>query len=427
MARANRTGVPGLVLIESGPHKGRYRLGFRYRCPITRKPARLSKLYPATLKTQAVKADARALVNDALTGALARRNAEAVVEAEKVTIADIAETVIGYRESAGGSPATLMEFRSVLVSVPRDGRKPRGGHIVRHLGALAPHELDSEKLAAFVDALMAGGASPLTVRNVFKVLGQFLRIVRVRKLDPLLVSNPVRDAYELGLKLPTKRRTAPVMLQQHDAETLLACPDVPEERRTRYALAFLAGLRDGEIAGLTWADVELDVAGSEVLHVAKAVAKIGGLQDTKTEASIRDVPIHPQLVPWLRVWRDRTWRTIVGRDFKPGDPVFPKPPAAPGPNAPARAWRPDSARLLVRDLETAKVVAPKGMDFHGTRRSFASWLEAAGVPYETIERLVGHEPRSVLGRHYAATSIAALREAVGRLRLTTGARLHAVA
>ena len=55
-----------------------------------------------------------------------------------------------------------------------------------------------------------------------------------------------------------------------------------------------------------------------------------------------------------------------------------------------------------------------------------SWLEAAGVPQETIERLIGHEPRSVLGRHYAGTDLGALREAVGRLSVTRGARLRVV-
>jgi integrase len=427
MARANRTGVPGLVLITSGPHAGRYRLGFRYTCPVARTPKRLSKLYPRELKTAAIKADARALVNDALTGALARATAATDAVETRVTIASLVADAVGFRAQQGGSPATLLEFRSILAGDEGKSDKAKGGHIVRHLGALAPHDLDSVGLATFVDALKADGLSPLTIRNVFKVLGAFIKIVRVRGLDPALRSNPIREAFELGFALPTKRREAPVILSIADAEKLFGCTDIPEERRVRYVLAFLTGLRDGELAALTWGDVELDTAGAEVLHVTKAFAKIGGLQSTKTTASARTVPLHPQLLPWLRVWRADGWRGLVGRDPKPEDPVLPKAPAVRGPAAKVKPWRPDSARRIQRDLKTASARAPAGIDFHATRRSFASWLEAAGVPHETIERLVGHEPRSVLARHYAATDLGALREAVGRLRLTTGARLRVVA
>lgn len=414
MARANRTGVPGLALIKSGPHAGRYRLGFRYVCPVTREKKRISKLYPRELKTAAIKADARALVNDALTGTLARREAETQATAEKVTIAGLASEVIRYREAKGGSPATLLEFRSVL-SGDEDSRRKGGGHIARHLGGLAPHELDSARLASFVDRLRADGLSPLTIRNVFKVLGAFVNIVRARQLDPQLTTNPLRDAFELGLELPSKKREKPIFLAQDEAERLLACPDVPDVRRTRYALAFLSGLRDGELAGLTWADVDLDAAGDEVLRVTKALAKIGGLQATKTTASERTVPLHPQIVPWLRTWRAEGWRGVVGRDPRSEDPVFARVVGRAGPAAKVSAWRPDSARRFRADLALAKVAAPEGIDFHATRRSLASWLEAARVPHELIERLLGHEPRSVLGRHYAAPDLGVLREALQRL------------
>ena len=103
MARANRTGVPGLSLITTGPHAGRYRLGFRYVCPVTRKPARLSKLYSRDLDTDAIKADARALVNDALTGAVAKRLEDTKTEAAN---------------SRGGRKAVLVEsLRSIALEL----------------------------------------------------------------------------------------------------------------------------------------------------------------------------------------------------------------------------------------------------------------------------------------------------------------------
>lgn len=87
MARANRTGVPGLVLLEAGPRAGRYMLGFRYQCPLTGKSARLSKLYPISMPPKAVIADAAQLVEEAVAGVprsdtdAARAQAKAVLRA----------------------------------------------------------------------------------------------------------------------------------------------------------------------------------------------------------------------------------------------------------------------------------------------------------------------------------------------------------
>ncbi len=425
MARANRTGVPGLSLIQSGPRAGRYQLDFHYTCPVDRTEKRVGKLYPATLKTAAIKADARGLVNDALTGALARRETAAKASAAKVTIADIAAEVVRIREQDDRSVATLAEFRSVVIGDPASKSPRKGGHIVRHLGTYAPHELDSERLAAFVDALRDGGAGPRTIRNIFKVLSQFIRIVRVRKLDPLLKTNPVRDAAEVGLRLPSKRREAPKRVAWPVACVLMRDDRIPAVRRTRYVVAFLSGLRDGEISGLTWADVD-DTEGEGTLRVAKAYALRGRMQAVKTTAAARDVPAHPELARALRLWRAHGWPAHVGREPTPHDPVFPAAPVLRGATASARHSRPASATLLRRDLAAIGATVDAGIDFHAARRTFASALEAARVPHELIERLMGHEPSSVLGQHYAAPDLGVLREAIGRLSLTASVRLRAV-
>ena len=418
MPRANRTGVPGLAIIETGPDAGRYRLGFRYTCPVTRRPKRLSKLYPKGLKAAAVKADAKALVNDALTGELAARETK---PATKVTIASIAADVVKVREQDTRAPATLFEFRSIVLGddAKQKGKRRKGGHIVRLLGGYAPHELTSKVLASFVDQLRDGGASPRTIRNTFKVLGQFLRIVLVRELDPQLKSHPIRDAVDRGFTLPSKPREAIRRLSQADFERLISDVLVPPERRARYAVALLSGLRDGEIAGLKWSDIVGD-KGAEVLRVTKSFSARGGLRPPKTLAAVRDVPAHPELVVALRLWRGH-WLAVMGREPGPEDPIFPRRPPEKGAAAIGKHYRPESADLLQRDLKSLGVEV--AVDFHATRRSFASALEAAGVPHETIERLLGHELRSVLGQHYAAPDLGVLREAVLRLRLTEGSHL----
>jgi len=381
----------GLCKLSTGPRAGRYVLNFR-RLDAAGRLLTAQKLYPKDWPAARIKRDAAAIVDAVLSGSY-RRSAKVAAVAPIVTIASLVERVIAVFEGGDRSPATKAEFTSHVR-----------GHIARLLGTSSVGALTTARLAAFVDSLRdEAKLSPSTVKNVVKSLATFCKIVRVR-FDPTLTVNPVRDAFDVGLELPSKRREAPIFLSLADAGKLLACASEP--RATRYALAMLTGLRDGEISGLTWEAIDL-VEG--LIHVRQALAAIGGIGPTKTLASDRSVPIHPDLAWRLRLLS--AGGTAIG-------PVFP--------GRDGLACRPDSARLLRADLAAAGLPTA-GITFHALRRSFATWLVASSVDCETIERLMGHEPRSVLGRHYAATSQEVLRLAVATLAIPGARPLRAVA
>jgi hypothetical protein len=54
------------------------------------------------------------------------------------------------------------------------------------------------------------------------------------------------------------------------------------------------------------------------------------------------------------------------------------------------------------------------------RRSFATWLEAHGVPGEHIDRLLRHSQKTVRGKHYSAADLLAKKRAVETIRLNLG-------
>jgi len=349
------------------------------------------KLYPRDWPTARIKRDAAAVVDAVLSGSYRSAKVAAVAP---VTISSLIDRVIAAFVAGDRSPATKAEFTSHCH-----------GHIARFLGTASVGELSTARLSTFVDSLRdEQKLSPSTIKNIMKSLATICKIVRIRGFDQTLTTNPVRDAVEAGLELPTKRRAAPIHLSLVDAGKLLACASEP--RATRYALAMLTGLRDGEISGLTWDAIDL-AAG--LIHVTQALAAIGGIGPTKTLASDRSVPIHPDLA-----WRLR----LLSAGGSAAGPVFP--------GRDGQACRPDSARLLRADLAAAGLPTA-GMTFHALRRSFATWLVAASVDCETIERLMGHEPRSVLGRHYAATSHEVLRLAVASLAIPGARPLRAIA
>jgi integrase len=199
--------------------------------------------------------------------------------------------------------------------------------------------------------------------------------------EELIPSNPARTAL-VSEEIPQAETRAGENVIVHiplsDAERVLTCPHVPEERRTRYLLALTSGMRDGEIAGLTWADVELSGPHPTVC-VTKQISTRRETPKTKpkpsrpkTKHAHRTRPLHPLACAALRAWKSGAWVLLVGRHALGTDPVFPDEHGNP--------YRPRSAELLRQDLETSgcpsKYAGECAIDFHATRRSFATWLEA---------------------------------------------------
>jgi len=65
-------------------------------------------------------------------------------------------------------------------------------------------------------------------------------------------------------------------------------------------LAMCLGLRVSEILGLSWEDIDLE---GGRLQIRRSVVN-GRVEDTKTEASEDELPLHSELVHVLREWRE---------------------------------------------------------------------------------------------------------------------------
>ncbi len=399
MSRTARFGVPGLSRDEK---TGRLRFDFRHE------GVRHTRTYPPGTSLTAAKADASKRYTAIMQGEAERPKERATREKkdadERRTIKDLAPEIVKAfdaeptRAGHEKSPATKADFLSNVMGARTSKRGVRpnaeGGAIVRHLGHLRPSEVTVPILDAMIATLRSEKKSNRTIQCVARELRTFLRLCRAKGFDPDLRGNVVRDALaDRLIRLPGTPRSEPVFLAVDDARALLAHPDIPEVRRVRYVLALLCGLRDGELAGLTWGAVDLE---ARTLEVRQTFAMYGGLRRPKTQAGVRTVPLHADAVRILRSWQAHTKGQADAYVF-PG------------------VRRPPSSDLLRRDLVTAGVTPPDGLVFHGTRKAFASWCEAAGVPHEVIERLVGHVLSSTLGRHYAAGDLATLRQAVDRL------------
>jgi integrase len=259
-----------------------------------------------------------------------------------------------------------------------------------------------------------------STRNVLNALSAFLDDVQAEGWAPL-THNPAKSP-GLRVELPkmrTRHGSTKIVVPLEHARALILSDEVSIERRVKYVLAFTSGLSDGEIAGLTWADVDLD-ASVPFVDINKAAqvrndAGFGEIGETKTENRIRLVPLHPAAVAALRLWKKEGWELVYTRAKpQPSDFVFIG-------KRKGRSVRRPEARLLRADLaklELPTTVRGHRIEFRHTRTSFASYMNAEGHDDALVGRLMGHSGRTVTRGSYIEADMRRLALAVASLPFT---------
>jgi integrase len=157
-----------------------------------------------------------------------------------------------------------------------------------------------------------------------------------------------------------------------------------------FALAVATGMRQGELLGLRWSDVNLDAA---KLTVRKSLSR-GELVKPKTAASRRTLRLPPETVCALREQRRRqaTEQLLAGPvwDGNRLDLVFTTSIGTPMNGANLR-------RSLHRQLKAAGLPRVR---FHDLRHGFATYLLSMGRPIHEVSRLLGHSSPEITLRYY---------------------------
>ena len=144
----------------------------------------------------------------------------------------------------------------------------------------------------------------------------------------------------------------------------------------------LTGLRASELRGLRWSDV--DLKGAE-LNVRQRADRFNQIGPPKSEASVRTLPIAPEAVAALRVWK-------LECPPNDGDLVFP-----------TSTGQIEHHKNMLRGLAPVMVAAglvdgegePK-YALHAFRHFFASWcinrrsLGGRELPPKEVQTLLGH-------------------------------------
>jgi integrase len=249
-------------------------------------------------------------------------------------------------------------------------------HVLPTLGELRLDEITVDDILALISALRKRRYSGTTIATTLTPLSKmFSHAVR----RGLIEVNPV-SKLERSERPRVSRQERPV-LSPEEIGRLLEAAD--PRFRTMLATAVLSGLRQGELLGLHWRDVDFQ---NEVIRVRTALSRKRRDVPPKTERAVRDVVLMPALAEALRKHRHES------KFNRPDDYVFTTRMGTPehAANVGLRALKPALAEAGLRDIR-----------WHDLRHTFASLLIAGGANITFVSRQLGHTSSQVTLAIYA--------------------------
>jgi integrase len=275
----------------------------------------------------------------------------------RATIADAGEELKRRLEIRGRK-------KSHRLTVASDLRN----HIVPFFGQSEMHRIGPREIERYIAAKLQT-PSPKTVRNHLNTMHSLFEIGQ--RLE-WCERNPVKLADRPIIK---QTETRIQFLTQPELEQLLTT-SYPEDawgqiEPTLYLTAAMTGLRQGELLGLRWRDVDLE---SKRVRVVSPFVR-GEFGDPKSEGSGRSVPLAARVATALGELRERSYyrheSELVFCHPESGNPL-------------------DRSKLVRRFKQATVRACVREVTFHELRHTFGTRMAAAGVPLRTIQHWMGH-------------------------------------
>jgi len=271
-------------------------------------------------------------------------------------------------------------------------------HIVPTLGKVRLDGLTAQQVQALLDAKLREGLAPQSVIHIRGILRRALRRAMrygwVARNAAALADPPKLERKEIR---PFNRREAWAFLRAVEGEPLEAL----------YNLALATGLRQGELLGLRWEDVDIAQA---TVRVNYALQRYGGelhMVPPKTARSRRVVSVPDVAVRALQAHRFRQMqdRRAAGDRWQERGLVF------------CTRWgTPIEPRNATRSFK--RVLAEAGLPeirFHDLRHSCATLLLTQGVSPRVVMEILGHSQISLTMNTYSHVALELQREAASRM------------
>jgi integrase len=345
---------------------------------------------------------------DGLTRSQAEREFRRMQEAEELAPRPAVGSRVPTVDEMARSLRERLELRGVRKSYRETCEYMQRVHIEPLLGDRKAIDVDRGDVEAFGRALLKRGLAPKSVRNILGLLHAVFEHGVDRGWVP---ENPVRRAEKPG----RRRAGANPDLQFLSVSELeaviraipnevLVRPPAPTRRGRRgpapppspdvlgpvlrvvILTAAMTGLRQSELLGLRWRDIDW---ATQRIRVRNTFVRGEHSSEGKSDLSTRrSVPMASKLAKELDLWSKRT---VYGGD---GELVF----AHPQKGTPL-----DGSKLSKRFKAACVDAGVRPVRFHDLRHTFATRLAASGTPIRTIQEFLGHADSKTtqIYAHYA--------------------------
>lgn len=272
-------------------------------------------------------------------------------------------------------------------------------HLVPLLGRVPLAKLTPQQIAACYGDLLAKGLAPRTV--------QYAHAVLHRALDQAVRWNPVARNPTDAVDAPRPQRKEITVLTAEQAQRFLGAAEV-DRLHALYVLALMTGMRQGELLGLRWQDVDLAAGSLSVRRTLVRTSQGWSWAEPKTAKGRRTIALPDLAVEALRQHRVRQLeeRLRAGGLWDDLDLVFPNHTGRPleRQNVVKRSFRPLLARAGLPAIR-----------FHDLRHSAATLLLSLGEHPKVVQERLGHSTIGVTMDTYSHVLPDMQRKAASKL------------
>jgi integrase len=234
--------------------------------------------------------------------------------------------------------------------------------IVPHWGRHELHNVRTIEVECWLRRLPLAKSSCAKIRNLMSVL--FNHACRYELFD----RNPIHL-----VRQGAKRKKVPCVLTPAEIKVLVDGLGLRE--RTLVLLAASTGLRQSELFGLKWGDINF---AEGTMNVTRSIV-YGVVGPCKTESSQRPVPLHPLIVETLANCRvERPYRKLDDWVFASGRRRGRKP-----------YWGQAILRKYIRPL-VQELGIEKRIGWHTFRHTYSTLLRSVSTEFKVMQELLRH-------------------------------------
>ena len=288
--------------------------------------------------------------------------------------------------SYSGSKLTVGEYLDIWLNNYRSSIRPKtlyqykgivNNHLKPGLRDIRLSELRPDQIQEFYTVLLEQGQSQRTVQLIHSVLRRALVIA---ERQGLIIQNPAKSVD------PPKVSHKEIQILNDNQVRQFMIAARGSRFKTLYYLAVTTGIRQGELLGLKWIDIDWVMGTIQIRRqLQRIVGKGLSFSEPKTRAGRRMIDLGSKAMTHLITQRKNQEEEAISADWDDYGLVFPSMRGTP---LDAGRLRHDFKRILRRaNLPIIR--------FHDLRHTAASLMLLNGIPSIVVSRRLGHSKPSV--------------------------------